>query len=154
MSYQTKVYHKQGGDEMVVASGGAVTVESGGAIKDPAGASLTRDILTLEIADMSADASYYMLAPHAGKIAKVWGTVDGAIATADITITPKLATVAVTNGAVTLPTVGSGGGTRASGTPTAANTITAGDAVEIAVAGGGAGGSPRGRIVLEIERAV
>lgn len=28
--YQGKVYRKQGGDELVVASGGAVTVEDGG----------------------------------------------------------------------------------------------------------------------------
>ena len=31
-TYQAKVYHKQGGDEEVVASGGQITVESGGAI--------------------------------------------------------------------------------------------------------------------------
>ena len=31
-SYQPKVYHKQGGDELVVASGGAITVEPGGTI--------------------------------------------------------------------------------------------------------------------------
>lgn len=31
-TYQPKVYRKQGGDEMVVASGGAVTIESGGSI--------------------------------------------------------------------------------------------------------------------------
>lgn len=29
-SYQPKVYHKQGGDELVVASGGTITVEDGG----------------------------------------------------------------------------------------------------------------------------
>jgi hypothetical protein len=32
MSYQPKVYKKQGGDEFVVASGGKITVESGGEI--------------------------------------------------------------------------------------------------------------------------
>lgn len=36
-SYMTKVYHKQGGDEEVVASGGAITVESGGAINIESG---------------------------------------------------------------------------------------------------------------------
>lgn len=34
MSYQSKVYRKQGGAELVVASGGKITVESGGAIDD------------------------------------------------------------------------------------------------------------------------
>lgn len=33
MSYQPKVYRKQGGDEVFVASGGAINVETGGAIK-------------------------------------------------------------------------------------------------------------------------
>lgn len=31
-TYQPKVYRKQGGDELVVASGGSITVESGGAL--------------------------------------------------------------------------------------------------------------------------
>lgn len=31
-TYQPKVYRKQGGDELVVASGGKITVESGGII--------------------------------------------------------------------------------------------------------------------------
>ncbi len=32
-TYQPKVYMKQGGDEQVVASGGAINIETGGAIK-------------------------------------------------------------------------------------------------------------------------
>ena len=35
MSYQTKVYRKQGGDELVVASGGAITLDSGGYLVQP-----------------------------------------------------------------------------------------------------------------------
>ena len=33
MSYQPKVYRKQGGDELVIASGGKITIEEGGALK-------------------------------------------------------------------------------------------------------------------------
>lgn len=33
MSYEPKVYRKQGGNELVVASGGKITVEAGGAIE-------------------------------------------------------------------------------------------------------------------------
>jgi len=33
-TYQPNVYHKQGGDEMIVASGGLVTVESGGILRN------------------------------------------------------------------------------------------------------------------------
>jgi len=35
MTYQPKVYRKQGGNELVVASGGQITVESGGAVVFP-----------------------------------------------------------------------------------------------------------------------
>lgn len=35
-TYTPKVYHKQGGDELVVASTGFITVEAGGGIKGPA----------------------------------------------------------------------------------------------------------------------
>lgn len=34
MTYGAKVYHKQGGDEIVVGSGGRITIEPGGSIRD------------------------------------------------------------------------------------------------------------------------
>ncbi len=37
MTHNTKVYHKQGGDELVVADGGKITVETGGTIETPEG---------------------------------------------------------------------------------------------------------------------
>ncbi|MEY2668123.1 MAG: hypothetical protein RJA59_761 [Pseudomonadota bacterium] len=40
MSYQPKVYRKQGGAEQVIASGGALTVESGGIVSIASGATL------------------------------------------------------------------------------------------------------------------
>ncbi len=39
-TYTTKVYHKQGGDEEVVASGGQITVESGGEIEIESGGTI------------------------------------------------------------------------------------------------------------------
>lgn len=56
MSYTTKVYMKQGGDEMVVASGGKITVEAGGAIEAAEGSIIpvwTQDA----IADLKLTAS-------------------------------------------------------------------------------------------------
>lgn len=47
MSYQPKVYRKQGGDELVVASGGKITVETGGIIEPSAGqAAFVADVAT------------------------------------------------------------------------------------------------------------
>jgi hypothetical protein len=39
-TYQTKVYTKQGGDELVVANGGKITVEAGGIIDASAGTAI------------------------------------------------------------------------------------------------------------------
>lgn len=48
-TYGPKVYHKQGGDELVVASGGALTFEAGGGVTGPAEVvSATNTILAAE----------------------------------------------------------------------------------------------------------
>jgi len=149
--YQPKVYRKQGGDELVVASGGAITVEAGGAINFPSG-SANDTVLTLDIADGSAEAVYYLLSPHAGTISKIWTVTDAAVATADITITAAIGATGVTNGVVTIATAASAAGDVDSATPTAANVLTAGQAVNFTVTGGGAGGTPRVHLAMVVTR--
>lgn len=58
MSYNTKVYIKQGGEELVVASGGEINVESGGAIT-AAGTQATAisDVATAGSATAAANAT-------------------------------------------------------------------------------------------------
>ena len=46
MSYQSKVYRKQGGEEFVVADGGKITVESGGEIEIQSGGAMNLESLT------------------------------------------------------------------------------------------------------------
>lgn len=53
-TYQSKVYQKQGGDELVVASGGAITVESGGSLTV---AGVTVDENTLAMDGLTASAA-------------------------------------------------------------------------------------------------
>lgn len=167
-SYQTKIYEKPGGDELVVTSGGKITVESGGAIEvdgveitsstvalnglTASATELNQYTVTLDIADGSAEAVYYVVAPHAGDIKKIWTVTDGAVGTADITITAAIATVDVTDGVVTIATAGSAAGDVDSATPSAANTVTAGQAIRLTVTGGGSGGSPRVHVGIVIER--
>jgi len=158
MSYQGKVYRKQGGDDLVVASGGTIDIESGGAL-ELAGTALTATAdelnqysVFLDIADGSAEAVYYVICPHAGTISKIWTVTDGAVGTADITITAAIGGTGVTNGVVTIATAGSAAGDIDSATPTAANTVTAGQAVNFTVTGGGAGGSPRVHLAMVIAR--
>jgi hypothetical protein len=45
-TYQGKVYKKQGGDEMVVAAGGKITLETGGGIAGPAEVVTATNVIT------------------------------------------------------------------------------------------------------------
>jgi len=59
MSYNTKVYLKQGGEELVVASGGEIKVETGGAIVPNSGTQATAisDVATAGSATAAANAT-------------------------------------------------------------------------------------------------
>lgn len=158
MSYQPKVYKKAGGDELVVASGGSIDIESGGALKiggvqvSASAAEINETILSLDIADGSADADYFLVSPHAGAISKIYSVIDGAVGTADITITASIGATPVTDGVVTIASASSAAGDVDVATPSAANVVTAGQAIKLAVAGGGSGGSPRIHVAVVISR--
>lgn len=106
--------------------------------------------LCLDIADGSADATYYLVSPFAGEITKIQTVIDGVVSTADITITGKIGASAITNGVVTIATSASAAGDVDTATPTAANVVTAGQAMNFVVAGGGSGGSPRIHLVVTV----
>lgn len=108
--------------------------------------------LCLDIADGSLDATYYLVAPFAGAISKIYTVIDGVVSTADITITAKIGSTGMTNGVVTIATAASAAGDVDSATPSAANTVTAGQAINFVVAGGGSGGSPRIHLVALLTR--
>lgn len=158
MSYQPKVYKKAGGDELVVASGGSIDIESGGALKiggvqvSASAAEINETILSLDIADGSADANYFLVSPHAGAISKIYSVIDGPVGTADITITASIGATPVTGGVVTIATANSAAGDVDVATPSAANVVTAGQAIKLTVAGGGSGGSPRVHVAVVISR--
>jgi len=151
-TYSPKIYKKSGGNEMVVASGGTITVESGGAIATPGGSSLLDTVLHLDIADGSAEAVYFLTSPIAGTISKIYTVIDDVVSTADITVTGKIGATAITSGVVTIATAASAAGDVDVATPTAANVITAGAAMNFTVAGGGAGGAPRIHLAVVITR--
>lgn len=115
-------------------------------------AELNQYTLTMDIADGSADATYYMVCPHAGDVSSIMTVIDGAVSTADITVTARIGSTGMTNGVVTIATAASAAGDVDSTTPTAANTVTAGQAINFVVAGGGSGGSPRIHVAVTITR--
>lgn len=116
------------------------------------GLELDNYTLNLDIADGSADSTYWVVAPHAGAITACWTAIDGAVATADITVDLEINNVAVTGDLITIATAASAGGDVDTSTPSAANVLTAGQALEVIVAGGGAGGSPRVHLNCLIDR--
>ena len=124
----------------------------GGAEVSASAAELDETILNLDIADGSADADYYIVSPHAGAISKIYSVIDGEVGTADITITASIGATLVTGGVVTIAMANSAAGDVDVATPSAANVVTAGQAIKLAVAGGGSGGSPRIHVAVVISR--
>lgn len=63
-SYIPKVYHKQGGDELVVASGGSINIETGATItvNGTQGAALTAQLTTITPADAEGTPDYAIAA--------------------------------------------------------------------------------------------
>lgn len=91
--------------------------------------------LTVELDDISTASSAYTAVPFAGTITKIYTVIHAAITTADETITTKINGTDITDGSITITQSGSAAGDVDSTTPSAANTVAAGDYVEIATAG-------------------
>lgn len=135
-------------DTLVIADGGLKLGSGAGTAVTATAAELNEFAVYLDIADGSADATYNPVTPHSGTITKVYASNDGVLSTADITVT----LVGVTNGVVTIPQSTAQAGDVNSATPTANNTVTAGQAIDVAVAGGGSGGSPSLHVTIVISR--
>lgn len=129
-SYTTKVYDKQGGDELVVASGGKITEEPGGAI-------LGRQVINAYAADVGTAGSVFVEIPFAGTIVELSAVSYVANTTTKTVLTAKIATVAVTAPAWEIAAT-QAAGVASTVVPTAANVVTAGAVLEIATDGGSA----------------
>ena len=131
-TYNTKVYHKQGGDVLVVASGGTITEEPGGAI-------LGRTILNTYLADAGTASSCYVICPFAGTIVQMQAVCRVANSTTKTVLTAKAGAggTAVTHPAWEIA-VTQAAGVVSSTVPTAANVVTAGQVIEILSDGGSA----------------
>lgn len=72
----TKIYHEQGGDELVVSNGGTLTVESGGTLALASGATFTSGTNAIEAADLAAVASLSGLTASVEELNKLDGAGD------------------------------------------------------------------------------
>lgn len=95
-----------------------------------------RCVLTTRIDDISTASSAWVVTPVAGTISKIYSVISGAITSGAAVLTAEIAGVAVTDGVLTVAVSGSAAGIVDSATPSAANTVTAGSAIEIVTDGG------------------
>ncbi len=92
--------------------------------------------LHAEILDISDAASSWVVCPWACTVDKIYSVIDTTITTGDADLTFKIATVLITDGEFTIAFSGSLPGDVDSSTPSAANVVAAGGAIEILTDGG------------------
>ena len=92
------------------------------------------------IADITTGTSDWVVAPHAGDIVNWWSVIDATI-TGDAGITLEIAATPVTNSAIIITASASAAGDVDTAAPSAANTVTAGQAIEIVSDGNPSGGT-------------
>lgn len=99
---------------------------------------LNRVFLTGIITDVSTAGQIYIPIPDEcdGDVVEVRTALNGAITSADATITPKINGTAMTNGGITVANSGSAAGDVDTSRPTGERTVRAGEAVEIETDGG------------------
>lgn len=93
-------------------------------------------MLNVRIPDISTADSVWVASPYAATIQKIYTTIEGAITSANAAITAEIGGTLVTDSAITVAFSGSAAGDVDSSTPSAANAVTAGQAIEIITDGG------------------
>ena len=96
-------------------------------------------VLNTRIDDVSTAASYWVVTPFAGSVSSIYTVIDGAIGTADATITFELSGTAITDGTITIANASSAAGDVDSSSPTANNVVSAGQAIEVITDGASTG---------------
>lgn len=104
------------------------------------------------IADVSTAETIYFVSPIAGKITKITSIISAAITSVDAILTAKIATTAVTGGAITIAFTGSAVGTVDTVNPSAANTVAVGSNINVATNGASSTASV-GTVLIEISPA-
>ncbi len=91
--------------------------------------------LNVQLADLSTASSCYVVAPVAGKIKKIYSVIQNAITVTDSVVTSYINATPVTSGTITVAFTGSAAGDVDSCTPSAANTVAAGDKIVLTTDG-------------------
>lgn len=112
---------------------------------------LNQFVLHGEIVDISTAGSSWVVSPYAGTIEKIYTVIDGAITGADAAITFEIDGTAVTDAGITIANSGSGAGDVDSSTPSAKNSVDAGQAIEI-ITDGGSTNTVKAKVTFVMQR--
>lgn len=99
-------------------------------------------VVTAMLADISTAGQIYVVSPVTGTIVKAYSVINGAITAADAVLTLKIGGTSVGGGTITIANSGSAAGVVDECTPTSANIVNAGQAVEIETNGASTGTVP------------
>ncbi len=119
-------------------SGYVVSSNDGSTVAITEHAAITQNVnnvLNIDAVALDGTATYYVVAPFDGTVDKIYSAISGALTTGDATITGKINGSAITNGAITVTQSGSAAGDVDVATPSAANTFSAGDTLEVTIGG-------------------
>lgn len=100
---------------------------------------LQNRFVTVMIADISTAGQIYFVPGFDGKIVKIRTALNGAITGADSVLATKIAGTAVTGGGITVAYTSSAAGDIDTATPTALNSFTSAQAIELETDGGSTG---------------
>ena len=114
--------------------------------------SLQSRFITVQIEDISTAGQKYVAPGFRGRIRRAHATINGAITSADAVLSLKIGGVAVGGGTITVANAGSAAGSVSSCIPTAANSFTESDAIEVET-NGASSGTVEVVITLEVEPA-
>ncbi|KKL12221.1 hypothetical protein LCGC14_2537920 [marine sediment metagenome] len=120
-----------------------------GTVKTSTGTNLKTKIVTVPIGDVSTSGSVFIVPGIAGTIVNFSNVIDAAITVADAGLTLEIDGVLVTGSAITITQVGSAAGDVDQATPTALNTFTSLQSIEI-VKDGLSTTASNGVVTLEI----
>lgn len=98
----------------------------------------------------SGSPAYRTISPFSGRVTLISSVTEGALTTADATLTGAIAGTAITGGVLTITQSGSAAGDKDTATPTAANYVTAGDELKVTVTGTQASATAA-NVVFEID---
>ena len=122
------------------------TLQTGGDAQN-----LSETYINVIMDDISTSGPAFVASPVAGTITRIQSVIDGAITGGDAVITTEINGAAVTGGSLTIANSGSAAGDVDVATPTAANTVAIGDAIEI-ISDNGSTGTVKANFTITILR--